>query len=356
MQSRFLRRGAQLLRDGTAVAALLLSAHAAADGSTEYLSRADVRSFIEAMQAEHGLELAELERVLGEAQYQPSVVRLIGPVQPQPGQPVRSYPAYRSRFLTTSRILNGAHYWEMYDGYLRRAEEEFGVPPEVILGIIGVETAFGQHTGSFRVVDALATIAFDGPRRQEYFRDELKEFLLLARELNIDPLALKGSYAGAIGLPQFMPSSYRRYAVDFDGDGVVDLAGSVADAIGSVASYLRAYGWATNEPPTVSVQLPSGKEAELVTGLQRTHTARDLQSRGVKFSDSTVPRGMCSVIELPAPGKRSKYLAGFANFAVITQYNRSIFYATAVLELADAIRATRTRQMIASADASGPST
>ena len=181
----------------------------------------------------------------------------------------------------------------MYDAYLRRAEQEFGVPAEVILGIIGVETAFGQHTGSFRVVDSLATIAFDGPRRQEYFRDELKELLLLAREMSIDPLALKGSYAGAMGLPQFMPSSYRRYAVDFDGDGVVDLAGSAADAIGSVASYLRAYGWTTGEPPTVSVQLPSGKEAELVTGLQRTHTVRVTQSRGAKFSVAHC-RGACA--------------------------------------------------------------
>lgn len=352
MQIRFLR-GARLLRCGAAVAALLLTPGAHA--STEYLSRPDVRSFIEAMQAEYGLDPVELERVLGDAQYQPSVVRLIGPDPLLSPQGMPSYPAYRSRFLTASRIRAGTRYWEMYDTFLRRAEQEFGVPPEVILGIIGVETAYGQNTGSFRVVDSLATIAFDGPRRQEYFRDELKELLLLAKEMSIDPLKLKGSYAGAMGLPQFMPSSYRRYAVDFDDDGVVDLAGSAADAIGSVASYLRAYGWTTGELPMVSVQLPTGREAELVTGLKRIHQVTDLREQGVKFSSNALPRGMCSVIELPVPGKRSLYLAGFANFAVITQYNRSIFYAKAVLDLADAVRAARTQRFAGSdAAAAGP--
>jgi peptidoglycan lytic transglycosylase B len=342
MQMRFLR-GAQLVWWGAALAALLVSAVAPA--SAEYLSRPDVRSFIETMQAEHGLDPVELERVIGDAQYQPSVVRLIGPDPLPSPQGIASYPAYRSRFLTTSRIRAGMRYWEMYDSFLRRAEQEFGVPPELILGIIGVETAFGQNTGSFRVVDSLATIAFDGPRRQDYFRDELKELLLLAKEMSIDPLKLKGSYAGAMGLPQFMPSSYRRYAIDYDGDGVVDLAGSAADAIGSVASYLRAFGWTTGELPMVSVQLPVGKEAELVTGLKRIHQVTDLREQGVKFASDVLPVGMCSVIELPAPGKRSRYLAGFANFAVITQYNRSTFYATAVLDLADAVRAARTLRL-----------
>ena len=215
----------------------------AAYASTEYLSRPDVRSFIEALQAEHGLDPVELERVLGDAQYQPSVVRLIGPDPLPATQGIPSYPAYRSRFLTTSRIRAGTRYWEMYDAFLRRAEQEFGVPPEVILGIIGVETAFGQNTGSFRVVDSLATIAFDGPRRQEYFRDELKELLLLAREMSIDPLTLKGSYAGAMGLPQFMPSSYRRYAIDFDGDGVViSLAAQPTRSAASQAIFVRTAG------------------------------------------------------------------------------------------------------------------
>ncbi len=342
--------GRRLLGSAAALMACLLGARAA--DSSEYLSRADVRSFIESMQAEHGIELVELERVLGQAQHQPSVVRLIGPPPSQSPRAVPSYRSYRARFLKRSRIVAGTQYWQMHEAHLHRAEAEFGVPAEVILGILGVETAFGQYTGSFRVVDALATIAFDGPRRQEYFRDELEEFLLLAREMSIDPLTPTGSFAGAMGLPQFMPSSYRRYAVDFDGDGVVDLAGSAADAIGSVGSYLRAYGWASGEPATVPVVLPAGKEANLVTGLRRIYTPANLQAQGVQFSSSALPRAMCSVIELPAPGKRSTYLAGFTNFAVITQYNRSTFYAAAVLELADAIRASRSQQGIATSQVS----
>jgi membrane-bound lytic murein transglycosylase B len=152
-----------------------------------------------------------------------------------------------------------------------------------------------------------------------------------------------------MGLPQFMPSSYRRYAVDFDQDGLVDLAGSPADAIGSVASYLKAYGWTVGELPMVRVQLPAGSELDLVSGLERVHDIALLRDRGVKFPSLALPQGTCSVIELPAPGKPSKYLAGFGNFEAITRYNRSTFYATAVLELADAIRAARTRRVLASA-------
>lgn len=331
-------------------AALFLCAFAVGSASgAGYLSRPEVRSFIEAMHAEHGLELAEAERILGDAQHQPAVVRLIGPERPGQVPPVRSYAAYRAKFLTGARINAGARYWEAYDTQLRRAEADFGVPAEVILGIIGVETAFGQHTGSFRVLDALATIAFDGPRRQEYFRDELKEFLLLARETGVDPLAIKGSYAGAIGLAQFMPSSYRRYAVDFDQDGITDLVGSAPDAIGSIASYLKAYGWTAGELPTVRVQLPSGREAELVSGLERNHDVASLREQGVKFSGVELPLGACSVVELPTPGKASRYLAGFGNFEAITRYNRSTFYAAAVLELAGAIRAARHQQLMACA-------
>jgi membrane-bound lytic murein transglycosylase B len=349
MRIRFLSKAATWVGMG-----LALCAHSAGAAS-EYLSRPDVRSFIETMQTEHGLELAELERVLGEARHQPTVVRLIGPERPKTAPPpVRSYPRYRAKFLTDVRIAAGLRYWDLHEDYLRRAEAEFGVPAEVILGILGVETVFGQNTGSFRVVDSLATIAFDGPRRQDYFRDELKELLLLARDLSLDPLQIKGSYAGAMGLPQFMPSSYRRHAVDFDQDDVIDLIGNPADAIGSVASYLKAYGWKPGEAPTVTVRLPAGSEADLVTGLERTHDVADLKQRGVKFVTTKLPEGACSVVELPTPGKPSKFVAGFGNFEAVTRYNRSTFYASAVLDLADAIHAARTRQMTARASDASP--
>ena len=173
----------------------------------------------------------------------------------------------------------------------------------------------------------------------------MKELLLLARDIGIDPLAFKGSYAGAVGLPQFMPSSYRKHALDFDADGAIDLIGSPADAVGSVASYLEAHGWKAGEPATVPVKLPAGTAPELVSGLKRVHTVAELKNSGVKFTNvakgTQLPEEACSVVELPQPGKASKYFVGFGNFEVITRYNRSTFYATAVLELADAIRKAR---------------
>jgi membrane-bound lytic murein transglycosylase B len=327
---------------GSATAAQAQVAPGYIPPATDYLSRTDVLSFMDALQSEYQFDLGELQRILGDARHVPSVVQLIGPERAADARPiVRSYPKYRAKFLTRKRIDAGVQYWQAHETDLRRAQAEFGVPAEVILGILGVETAFGRNTGSFRVVDALATIAFDGPRRQEYFREELKELLLLARELSLDPLAIKGSYAGAMGLPQFMPSSYRRHAVDFDGDGSIDLVGSPADAIGSVAKYLKAYGWTPGEPAKIRVQLPKGTAPELVSGLERAHTVADLRKQGVKFTGvkvAALPDGPCSVVELPKPGAASSYVAGFGNFEAITRYNRSTFYATAVLELADAIR------------------
>jgi membrane-bound lytic murein transglycosylase B len=349
MQNRFAIKQMSVLW-AAALSVLLMGQPAQA---ADYLSRAEVLSFIGNLHSEHGFDLAELERVLGEARHLPVVVRLIGPERPANATPVvRSWPRYRGKFLTKARINAGVQYWAAHEESLSRAEAEFGVPAEVILGILGVETVFGRNTGSFRVVDALATIAFDGPRRQEYFREELKELLLLSREIGIDPLAIKGSYAGAMGLPQFMPSSYRRHAVDFDGDGAIDLAGSPADAIASVARYLKDHGWTPGEPARSRVKLPQGREAELVSGLKFTHTVSDLKKQGVKFSSRKLPEGACSVIELPKPKAAPTYVVGFRNFEAITRYNRSTFYASAVLDLAEAIRAARKKTQTAVAQES----
>jgi len=334
------------------LAASLLAAQPTLAGS-DYLSRPDVRSFIDSMSEEHGIDSSYLERILGDIRYTPAAVRLLGPAPsstPSPS-PSRSYPRYRAKFLTPALIAAGSRFWSLHAEDLARAEAEFGVPAEVILGILGVETSYGRNTGSFRAIDALGTIAFDGVRRQDYFRDELKELLLLARDSGIDPLDIKGSYAGAVGLPQFMPSSYRRYAVDFDGDGAIDLLGSPADAIGSIASYMKAYGWVAGEAPTAPVRLVSGSEAEIVSGLQRVHDVMDLKDKGVKFVGDEPPVGLVSIFELPTPGKTSKFVAGFTNFEVVTRYNRSTFYASAVLELADAIQKAHSRVQLASAQA-----
>jgi membrane-bound lytic murein transglycosylase B len=317
----------------------------------DYLSRPDVRSFIDSMSEEHGIDSSDLERILGDVRYTPAAVRLIGPPPSSAPSPARSYSRYRAKFLTPTLISAGSRFWALHAEDLARAEEEYGVPAEVILGILGVETSFGRNTGSFRAIDALATIAFDGVRRQEYFREELKELLLLARESGMDPLGIMGSYAGAVGLPQFMPSSYRRYAVDYDGDGAIDLLGSPADAIGSIASYMKAYGWVPGETPTAPVRLAPGSESDLVSGLQRVHAISDVQIKGVVFSGGEPPAGPCSIFELPTPGKKSKFVAGFTNFEVVTRYNRSTFYASAVLELADAIEKAHSSVRLASTQA-----
>jgi membrane-bound lytic murein transglycosylase B len=329
------------------VAVCLLAVRPAA--SSDYLSRAEVRSFIESMSEEHGIDPSYLERILGDARHTPVAVRLIGPVPSSAPSPARSYLRYRAKFLTPDLIAAGSRFWSLHAEELARAEAEYGIPAVVILGILGVETSYGQNTGSFRAIDALTTIAFDGVRRQDYFREELKELLLLARETGIDPLAIKGSYAGAVGLPQFMPSSYRKYAVDYDDDGAIDLLGSPADAIGSVASYMKAFGWVTGEVPTAPVRLLPGSEVDLVSGLERVHDLLEVQGKGVVFSGAEPPAGLVSIFELPTPGKPSKFMAGFANFEVVTRYNRSTFYASAVLELADAIEKAHNRVQLASA-------
>jgi membrane-bound lytic murein transglycosylase B len=330
------------------LAAGLLASHPVAAASPEYLERDDVREFIESMREEYGIETAYLERALRAVRYQPVVIRLTTPVPSSAPSPARSYANYRSKFLTPELIAAGTQFWNEHAEYLDRAEQEFGIPPELILGILGVETRYGQNTGSFRAIDALATIAFDGARRQDFFRNELKELLLLAREKSVDPLVIKGSYAGAVGLPQFMPSSYRRYAIDYDGDGRVDLRTSAADAIGSVANYIREFGWIPGEPPKAPVRLLPGSEGDLISGLERVHDVLEAQVKGVVFSGREPPAGPISIFELPTPGKPSKYYAGFNNFEVVTRYNRSTFYASAVLELAEAIRKARGDVQVAS--------
>lgn len=326
------------------VLAILVAPQANA-ASPEYLARPEVREFIESMREEHGIEAAYLERALRAVRYQPTVIRLTTPMPSSEPSPARSYENYRARFLTPDLIAAGTKFWVQHAEYLDRAEREYGVPPELILGILGVETRYGKNTGSYRAIDALATIAFDGARRQDFFRNELKELLLLAHEKRIDPLVIKGSYAGAVGLPQFMPSSYRRYAVDYDGDGEINLRSSAPDAIGSVANYMREFGWIPGEPPKAPVRLLPGSESDLISGLDRVHDVLEAQLKGVVFSGREPPAGPISIFELPTPGKPSKYYAGFNNFEVVTRYNRSTFYASAVLELAEAIRKARGQQL-----------
>jgi len=325
----------RLARFLTALLAVALSASVAA--AEQYAQREDVRQFIAEMADRHGFVEKELRTLFSKARFQPTVIKAITPsAEPR----ARSWQAYRALFLTPERIQGGAEFRERHREALARAAMLYGVPEEIIVAIIGVETVYGRNTGGYRVIDALTTLAFDYPPRAEYFRGELENFLLFARDAGIDTLGLKGSYAGAIGIPQFMPGSYRRYAVDLDGDGSKDLSGSAADAIGSVANYLKAHGWERDAPVAVAAQVRGGNYRTLIdAGIKPAYRCGDLAQFGVSANGETRADAQCALIELETPGETSEYLLGLTNFYVLTRYNRSSLYAAAVLALAQAVKA-----------------
>jgi membrane-bound lytic murein transglycosylase B len=307
---------------------------------TAYPARADVREFIDMLVERHGFERNRVERWLEAARYSSRVEQLMQPPVPF-GQ--RNWLDYRARNLDPTRIDDGVVFWRTHATALARARQAFGVPPEIVVAIIGIETQYGRVTGNFRTLDVLATLAFDYLRRADYYRQELVEFLLLAREQRFDPLQVRGSYAGAIGLPQFMPGSIRSHAVDFDGDGRIDLLGSAADAIGSVANFLVAHGW----QPDLPVLFDADADEAIVDALGRGILARvpwyAALAAGV-VADLPIDLGTpVLVIDLPyltPAGEPARfYRVGTANFSAILHYNRSYFYATAVVELARAIAA-----------------
>ncbi|MGH6622887.1 MAG: lytic murein transglycosylase B, partial [Burkholderiaceae bacterium] len=307
-----------------------------------YLSRPEVQQYIDEMIAVHGFERAQLERWLGAARYSATVERLMQPPIPF-GQ--RNWYDYRNRYILPTRVQAGLAFWKRHADALERAQVRYGVPPEIIVAIIGVETDFGRITGGFRTIDVMMTLTFDYPRRAEYFRDELTQFLLLAREQKTDPLNYKGSFAGAIGLPQFMPGSIRRWAVDFDGDERIDLARSASDAIGSVASFLSAHGW----DPALPILAEAEATEEIVDALGRGIIAQTAWSSALASgvqSDLVVsldtPVLVIDLPVVPVAGEAERlYRVGTANFAAILAYNRSYFYATSVVELAAAIARSR---------------
>ena len=267
-----------------------------------YESRPDVRAFIDELAERHGFVPAELGRLFSRVRRSDTVLEAIKPQPPAE----RIWQDYRANFVNEKRIDAGAAFWKKNARALERATQTYGVPSEIIVAIIGVETYYGRNMGRFRVVDALATLAFDYPPRSAFFRSELEHYLLLARDLNLDVFSVRGSYAGAIGIPQFMPGSTRRYAVDFDGDGAIDLRANPVDAVGSVANFLKQHGWRAGEaihlPPEASVP-------EQVEG---------------------------SKVEMIDLGSERR--VGLHNFYVLTRYNRSHFYAAAVTDLAEALR------------------
>ena len=262
------------------LAALAFLGHAHA--ADRYADRPETQQFINEMHERHGFDKDALTFIFRRAQYLPSVIKAISP--PRDPVAVRSWQRYRGRFIDPVRIKAGIAFWERHRESIRAASERYGVPEEIIVGIIGVETIYGRNTGSYQAVSALSTLAFDYPRRAELFRGELENLLLMAREQGRDPLDYQGSYAGALGLPQFLPSSVRNYAVDFDGDGQIDLQGSPKDAIGSVARYMQMHGWESGAP--VAVRAAVGTDANLVpllaNDINPAFDATALASHGVR--------------------------------------------------------------------------
>ncbi len=306
----------------------------AAPAVPSFADDAQVIAFARDLEQRHGFNADELLGQFAQTRPNDKVLQLIKP----PASPLqRSWERYRPRFLNDRRIDGGVRFWRAHEATLARASALYGVPPEVIVAIIGVETEYGANTGSFRVLEALATLAFHYPRRADFFRTELEQFLLLARENNQSPLAVKGSFAGAIGIPQFMPGSQRRYAVDFDGDNKVDLAGSVEDAIGSVARFLEQHGWQAGQPVAQPAMLSgSPNPAWIEAGIRPTLPAGQLKAQGV-VSDID-EAATVALIDLVSPGRETEYWLGYENFYVITRYNRSSFYAMSVFQLAEEIR------------------
>ena len=313
-----------------------------------YERRDDVREFIDELAREHDFSRATLRRWFSDVRYQSKIVEAM---QRPLLEPPKWY-EYAPQFLSPARIEDGVAFWRAHEAALARADKEFGVPPEIIVAIIGVETFYGRNTGNYRIIDALSTLAFDYPRRATYFRGELREFLLLSRSEGFSPLTPKGSFAGALGVPQFMPGSVRRYAVDFDGDNHIDLWRSDDDAIGSVANYLARHDWLRGQPvwsrATVAASQRDTALSKLDGGISERRPLAAWNVDGVaseRLPDPMAPEpvGLLALEEAPdANGESMSLWIAFPNFYVITRYNKSRLYAAAVTSLAESIRAAHT--------------
>lgn len=327
------------LAPALAIACLALPAADAASifGGTDRfdLERADIRQYVEAAATTDGVTAEDLYHLLAKAEPQPKIIEAMQ----RPAEKVSPWWEYRRRFLTTQRIREGVSFWQQHRELLDRVAAERGVAPEYLVAILGVETYYGRITGRYRVLDALATLAFDYPPRAEFFGKELTSFLRLSREEAVDPFTALGSYAGAMGAPQFMPSSYRRYAVDGDGDGKRDLFASWDDVVASVANYFRENGWQPGGPVLLEAQIAAGTQLALdPKNLDLADTLDSARAKGLLF-ESPLP-GDTAVILIPAEGEHAAGVRiGFANFATITRYNRSVRYAMAVHDLAQALAA-----------------
>ena len=298
-----------------------------------YANRADVQAFVARQVASHGFEQDYLLALFAAAEKNQTILEAIA----RPAEKTLAWHEYRKIFVTPERTRAGLAFIREHQQTLAQAEQAFGVPVAIIAAIIGVETRYGQHMGRYRVLDALATLAFDYPPRSAFFTRELEQYLLLVREQGFDPLELKGSYAGAMGYGQFISSSYRAYAVDFDQDGVVDILGNPADAIGSVANYFRQHGWRPGEPVVLPVAAADDANLSLAANaLKPDRTVADLRANGFEPA-ATLPAGQRVTLLGLENADGREFWAGTDNFYVITRYNHSHLYAMAVFQLAEAL-------------------
>lgn len=295
-----------------------------------------IPEFIDEMVVKHQLKRDELEMLFSRVQYKPSVIDAIS----RPAT-IRPWLEYRASFVNTQRVQRGLEFWRSHSKSLKRAEQQYGVPQEIIVAIIGVETIYGKNAGTFRTIDALTTLAFDYPRRAPFFRSELENYLLLAQEQQFNLLEIRSSYAGAMGIPQFMPSSYRKYAVDFNGNQKIDLLHEDDDAIGSVANYMQGYGWIgnSNTRPPIAVQAQIIQKG-WIGEMSKPRTLKEWSLLGVT-PDVNLPLDLSARLADYTVADGKEYWLVFNNFEVITRYNNSDFYAMSVFQLAEELKTAR---------------
>ena len=308
-----------------------------------FMARDDVQAFAADVAQRHGLEPAHVRAQLAQAVWVAAVRKHI---MPPPAGTAKNWAAYRAIFVEPKRIQAGLAFWRQHEAWLQRAHERWGVPPEVVVAIIGVETFYGRIAGNFRVLDALATLAFDFPPgrrdRSEFFKSELEQLLVWSAREGISASSVRGSFAGAIGLPQFMPGSINRWAVDFDDDGHIDLRGNPADAIGSVAHYLAAFGWQKDLATHFEVAVPveaSDRAYLLGPDIVPSFSPAQFSERGALLPDAAMKHdGLLALVELQNGAAAPSYVAGTSNFYAVTRYNWSSYYALAVIELGAALK------------------
>ncbi len=314
------------------ILSILMATNIVASGG--YLDRAEVKNFIDEFSKQHEYSKSTLTSLLGKVKKQTKVLEAIQ----RPAEKKKNWQEYRNIFITPKRIKDGLQYWVENAQILAAAERRFGVPPEIIVAILGVETFYGRHDGKYPVLDSLVTLGFDYPPRQKFFRSELEHFLLLAQEEKLDTINIKGSYAGAMGKSQFISSSYRQFAIDFDDNGKRDLWESNEDVIGSVANYFNQHGWQVGQPITIPVIISGDRYTELLDkGLKPAISISELPQYGVEVDTNSYSQEKVALLELKNDNS-IEYWAGFNNFYVITRYNHSHMYAMAVYQLSQLIK------------------